>query len=80
MQMLGRRAVVLGAAAMVGPPLTAQPDAWACVADRARALDQCRAIVIRQSGAEVLSQVTATNTRAPSSRPNVITFVSALSG
>lgn len=56
MPMLGRRAVVLGAAAMVGTPLTAQSDPWATVAARARALDQCRAIVIRQSGAEVLSQ------------------------
>nr|WP_213395381.1 serine hydrolase [Yoonia sp.] len=56
MPMLGRRAVVLGAAAMVGTPLTAQSDPWAGVAERARALDQCRAIVIRQSGAEVLSQ------------------------
>jgi CubicO group peptidase (beta-lactamase class C family) len=56
MPMLGRRAVLLGAAAMVGTPLVAQSDPWAAVAESARAFDQCRAIVIRQSGAEVLSQ------------------------
>nr|WP_043699481.1 serine hydrolase [Yoonia vestfoldensis] len=54
--MLGRRAVLLGAAATFGTPLVAQSDPWAAVAERVRALDQCRAIVIRQSGAEVLSQ------------------------
>jgi CubicO group peptidase (beta-lactamase class C family) len=56
MPMLGRRAVLLGAAATLGTPLVAQSDPWAAVADRVRSLDQCRAIVIRQSGAEVLSQ------------------------
>lgn len=56
MPMLGRRAVLLGAAAALGTPLVAQSDPWAAVAERVRALDQCRAIVIRQSGAEVLSQ------------------------
>ncbi|WP_322890125.1 MULTISPECIES: serine hydrolase [unclassified Yoonia] len=56
MPMLGRRAVLLGAAATLGTPLVAQSDPWAAVAERVRALDQCRAIVIRQSGAEVLSQ------------------------
>ena len=51
-----RRTILLGAAACLATPLIAQSDPWAAVADRARALQQCHALVVRQSGAEVVSQ------------------------
>ncbi|MBR2657003.1 MAG: serine hydrolase [Loktanella sp.] len=52
-----RRTVLFGAAASLASPLIAQANPWGAVADRARALEQCHALVVRQSGAEVVSQV-----------------------
>ena len=52
-----RRTVLLGAAASLATPLVAQSDPWAGIADRVQSLEQCHALVIRQSGEEVISQV-----------------------
>ncbi len=63
-------------------PAIAQGTAWADVADAARSLDQCRAILVRHSGLTVLSEVF----RGPNiNRPVPIksvskTFVAALTG
>jgi CubicO group peptidase (beta-lactamase class C family) len=53
-----RRVALTGIAAFCAAPALAQgASPWADVAARARALDQCHAITIRQGGAEVLSEV-----------------------
>lgn len=52
-----RRTILMGAAASLATPLIAQTDPWAAVTERARSLDQCHALVVRQSGADVVSQV-----------------------
>jgi len=52
-----KRRFFLGAgAALIAKPGLAQFAGWQSVADRARALDQCHAIMIRQDGTDVLSE------------------------
>lgn len=51
-----RRQFLAGAAALAALPSSAQ-DAWQSVADQARGLAQCHALVIHQHGQEMLSQV-----------------------
>ncbi len=55
--LIKRRVFLSGAASALATPMLAQADQWAAVADAARALPQCRALAIRQSGQAVLSQV-----------------------
>lgn len=57
MQSMKRRAFIAGGTAVLASPLVAQADVWAAVADAARTLNQCHAVVIRQSGQTVLSRV-----------------------
>lgn len=57
MPALCRRQFIAGAAAVAALPATAEPGAWHPVISRARALDQCHALVIQLGGVEVLSQV-----------------------
>lgn len=77
-----RRAFLTGSAAMLSTPMLAQVDLWAGVSDAARSLDQCHALLVRQSGQTVLSEVF----RGPGiSRPVPIksvskTIVAALTG
>lgn len=54
MRALKRRVFLTGVGATCASPLWAQADPWAPIADEARALEQCHAIVIRQGGADVL--------------------------
>ncbi|MEM8694202.1 MAG: serine hydrolase [Pseudomonadota bacterium] len=54
---LKRRTFLAGAASTLATPLLAQMDLWNGIAETARALPQCRALAIRQSGRTVLSQV-----------------------
>ena len=51
-----RRLFLAGATAAFAHPLWAQSDPWAVVIAQARALPQCRAVMIRQSGALVVSE------------------------
>lgn len=53
---LNRRRFVAGAAALTAMPARAEAT-WGAVADAARALDQCRALVVHLNGAPVLSKV-----------------------
>lgn len=57
MPQFDRRLFMTGAAATLATPMLAQTDPWAVVADQARALPQCHALMIRQAGGLVLSQV-----------------------
>ncbi len=52
-----RRGFLAGAGAICATPLLAQADPWAAVADQARALEQCHALMIRQAGRDVLRAV-----------------------
>lgn len=52
-----RRCFLAGSTALAAKPLIAAPSGWQSVAQEAGAFDQCRAILIHQNGAEVLSQV-----------------------
>lgn len=54
---LTRRAFVAGAATLLAFPTMAQTSAWKVVADQARAMTQCHAVLIHQNGAPVLSEV-----------------------
>ena len=77
-----RRTFLSGSLATLATPMVAQMDFWAGISDAARGLDQCRALMIRQSGQTILSEVF----RGPSlSRPVPIksvskTIVAALTG
>jgi len=52
-----RRSFLAGAIALSAMPAAARSAPWQAVAAQARALDQCHAMVIRQGGARVLSEV-----------------------
>jgi CubicO group peptidase (beta-lactamase class C family) len=52
-----RRHIILATAAVLASPGLAQANPWQAVADRARALNQCHALMIRQRGADVLAEV-----------------------
>lgn len=52
-----RRAFISGSLAALATPMVAQSDLWASVTDAARGLDQCHALLIRQSGQTVISEV-----------------------
>ncbi len=54
---MDRRSFLIGSSAALAAPAFAQVDPWAAIADSAGALDQCHALVVRQSGHNVLSQV-----------------------
>lgn len=61
MHRISRRTFIGGALAIAAGPVparsaAAQPLDWQSVANKASALDQCRAIVIRQSGRQVLAE------------------------
>ena len=53
---LTRRHLIATGAACLAAPSLAQADPWRAVADRARAMEQCRALMIRFRGAEVLAE------------------------
>lgn len=53
---ISRRIFISGAAALAASPLSAQVNNWQRVAKVARALDQCRAIVIHRSGKPLLAE------------------------
>jgi CubicO group peptidase (beta-lactamase class C family) len=55
--LIPRRVFLTTGAAALATPMLAQTDVWAGVADAARGLDQCHALVIRQSARTVVSQV-----------------------
>lgn len=57
MALLNRRHFVAGSAALIGSAAYAQPADWDALADQARSLDQCRALVVHQNGAPVLTEV-----------------------
>lgn len=52
-----RRQMIAASTAALASPGLAQTDPWQTVADRARALEQCHAVMIRVGGAEVLAEV-----------------------
>lgn len=54
---LTRRAFVAGATTLPAFPTLAQSGGWTAVADHARALDQCHALLVHQNGTSVLSEV-----------------------
>lgn len=57
MNSINRRIFLATGAAVLAAPLYAQTDPWAEVSAAARALAQCHAVMIRQSGRTVLSEV-----------------------
>lgn len=57
MAQLSRRVVMGGGVAALALPAVAQDASWKAVVDRARALDQCHALVVWQNGVEVLAEV-----------------------
>jgi CubicO group peptidase (beta-lactamase class C family) len=52
-----RRAFLVGGLAGLATPMLAQTNVWTAISDAGRGLDQCHAIMIRQSGQTVLSTV-----------------------
>lgn len=50
MAQLSRRVVMGGGVAALALPAVAQDASWKAVVDRARALDQCYALVVWQNG------------------------------
>ncbi len=52
-----RRSFLSGGLVTLATPMLAQMDLWAGISDAAQGLDQCRALLIRQSGQTVLSEV-----------------------
>ena len=52
-----RRTFIAGSLASLTTPVVAQTGLWSSVSDAARSLDQCHALVIRQSGQAVLTEV-----------------------
>ncbi|WP_341368886.1 serine hydrolase [Yoonia sp. BS5-3] len=57
MPQMDRRTMLAGAGALLAAPALAQADPWAAVAGQARALSQCHALMIRQAGGLVVSEV-----------------------
>lgn len=57
MKTVNRRTVLAGGLATLAAPALAQSNLWADLADSARAFDQCRAMLVRQSGRTVVSEV-----------------------
>ncbi|MBT8417482.1 MAG: beta-lactamase family protein [Silicimonas sp.] len=53
---LKRRHFVIGAAALWASPTAARSGSWQTVADQARALDQCHALVVQRDGQTKLSE------------------------
>ena len=53
---LNRRVFLTAAGAACSRPLWAQGDAWDTVVNRARAFEQCHALLIRQSGVDVVAE------------------------
>jgi len=53
---LTRRMVIVSGAALLAAPALSQPDPWQTVADKARALEQCHALLIRRNGTDVVAQ------------------------
>lgn len=51
-----RRQMIATGASFIAVPAVAQTDPWQDVATRARELEQCHAVMIRQDGAEVLAE------------------------
>ncbi|OZB20483.1 MAG: 6-aminohexanoate hydrolase [Rhodobacterales bacterium 34-62-10] len=54
---MNRRQMLAASVAALASPGVAQIDPWRAVADRARAMDQCHALMIRVGGTEVLAEV-----------------------
>ena len=55
--LMKRRAFLAGGLAGLATPMLAQTDVWSPISDAGRGLDQCHAMMIRQSGQTVLSTV-----------------------
>ncbi|MGR3507214.1 MAG: serine hydrolase domain-containing protein [Paracoccaceae bacterium] len=53
---LTRRHVIATGCSALASPALAQSDPWTTVADQARSMDQCHALMVRQNGAEVLAE------------------------
>lgn len=51
-----RRHVLVSGAALLACPAVAQTNPWQAVADRARSLEQCHALLIRQNGADLVAE------------------------
>ncbi len=54
---LNRRHFIASGAALLAAPALAQTTGWQSVVDRARSLDQCHALIVRQNGTDVVSEV-----------------------
>ena len=54
---LNRRHLIVSGLATLAAPAIGQMNLWAGISDSARALEQCHAVMIRQSGQTVLSEV-----------------------
>lgn len=56
MTKISRRKFIGGALAVAARPVSAETNKWQAVANEARALDQCHAIVIKQNSKQVLAE------------------------
>ena len=56
MPLPNRRQFVAGATALTALPVRAQSSPWQAVADQARSLDQCHAILVQRGGEAVLTE------------------------
>jgi CubicO group peptidase (beta-lactamase class C family) len=54
--LLNRRQVIATGCAALASPSFAQTDPWKTVADLARSMDQCHALMVRQNGAEAFAE------------------------
>ncbi|WP_439155365.1 serine hydrolase domain-containing protein [Yoonia sp.] len=57
MHRLTRRSFLAAAATLSATPVLPQSDPWQPVANRARALDQCHALMVHQGGRQVLAEI-----------------------
>jgi len=53
---LSRRHLITTGSALLASPAFAQTNPWATVADQARSLEQCHALLVRQNGSEVVAE------------------------
>ena len=53
---LTRRQIIVGSTALLASPALARTDPWQAVADRARAMEQCHAILIRRHGTDLWAE------------------------